>query len=92
VGPWKNYIVPRTADNHSGQPTSFVRDAHAAGLLVHPYTFRNENTFLPVEWQRGANPADYGNAFAEYRQFYGLGVDGLFSDNPDTAVAARDEG
>jgi glycerophosphoryl diester phosphodiesterase len=92
VGPWKNYIVPRTSDNHSGQPTSFVRDAHAAGLLVHPYTFRNENTFLPVEWQRGSNPADYGDAFSEYRQFFGLGVDGLFSDNPDTAVAARAEG
>jgi glycerophosphoryl diester phosphodiesterase len=92
VGPWKNYIVPRTADNHSGQPTSFVRDAHAAGLLVHPYTFRNENTFLPVEWQRGTNPSDYGDVFSEYRQFFGLGVDGVFSDNPDTAIAARDDG
>src|SRR3954451_20032463 len=47
VGPWKNYIIPRTADDCSGKPTSFVRDAHRAGLVVHPYTFRRENTFLP---------------------------------------------
>jgi glycerophosphoryl diester phosphodiesterase len=33
--------------------------------------------------------SDYGDAFGEYEQFYALGVDGLFSDNPDTAVEAR---
>jgi glycerophosphoryl diester phosphodiesterase len=38
-----------------------------------------------------ADPALYGNAFAEYAQFFALGVDGVFSDNPDTAVEARDE-
>jgi glycerophosphoryl diester phosphodiesterase len=91
VGPSKSYIVPRNADGSSGTPTSFVADAHAAGLQVHPYTFRNENSFLPLELRVGTNPADYGNAFAEYEQFFALGVDGVFSDNPDTALAARDE-
>ena len=89
VGPSKDYIVPRDAAGGSTAPTDFVRRAHRAGLVVHPYTFRNENTFLPLELRSGADPADYGNAFAEYAQFYGLGVDGLFSDNPDTAVGAR---
>jgi glycerophosphoryl diester phosphodiesterase len=92
VGPWKVYIVPRDADERSLTPTSFVDDAHAAGLVVHPYTFRNENQFLPLELRVGADPNAYGNAFAEYEQFFELGVDGLFSDNPDTAVAARNEG
>jgi glycerophosphoryl diester phosphodiesterase len=92
VGPSKTYIVPRDAEGRSLAPTSFVHDAHAAGLQVHPYTFRNENSFLPLELRLGATPSDYGNAFGEYAQFFGLGVDGLFSDNPDTAVAARDEG
>ena len=55
-----------------------------------PYTFRNENAFLPAELRIGSDPAAYGNAFAEYELFYDLGVDGLFSDNPDTAVEARD--
>jgi glycerophosphoryl diester phosphodiesterase len=89
VGPSKDYIVPRDAAGRSLAPTSFVEDAHAAGLQVHPYTFRNENTFLPLELRSSADPAAYGNAFAEYEQFFGLGVDGLFSDNPDTALEAR---
>jgi glycerophosphoryl diester phosphodiesterase len=91
VGPSKTYIVPRNSDGSSGTPTSFVDDAHDAGLQVHPYTFRNENFFLPLELRSSADPAQYGRAFAEYEQFFGLGVDGVFSDNPDTAVAARDE-
>jgi glycerophosphoryl diester phosphodiesterase len=89
VGPSKDYIVPRDASGASGSPTSFVADSHAAGLLVHPYTFRNENNFLPLELRSGADPAGYGDALAEYRQFYALGVDGLFADNPDTAAEAR---
>jgi glycerophosphoryl diester phosphodiesterase len=89
AGPPKDYIVPRDASGRSLPPTTFVSDAHKAGLVVHPYTFRNENTFLPAELRSSANPADYGNAIAEYEQFYDLGVDGLFSDNSDTAVEAR---
>jgi glycerophosphoryl diester phosphodiesterase len=91
VGPAKAYIVPRDASGHSLAPTTFVDDAHAAGLVVHPYTFRNENQFLPLELRSGPDPNAYGNAFAEYEQFFALGVDGLFSDNADTAVAARNE-
>jgi len=89
LGPDKNSIVPRDTSNHLMAPTSLVTDAHHAGLLVSPYTFRNENNFLPADFQRGTNPADYGNAIAEYQLFFSLGVDGLFSDNADTAVLAR---
>ncbi len=89
VGPSKDYIVPRDSTGRSLAPTSFVADAHRAGLLVHPYTFRNENMFLSLELRSSADPAAYGNAFAEYEQFFDLGVDGLFSDNPDTGVEAR---
>ena len=45
--------------------------------------------FLPLELRSSADPNAYGNAIAEYEQFYGLGVDGVFSDNPDTAIEAR---
>jgi glycerophosphoryl diester phosphodiesterase len=90
VGPSKDYIVPRDATGRSLAPTTFVKDAHRARLVVHPYTFRNENAFLPLELRSSADPAAYGNAFAEYEQFFELGVDGLFSDNSDTAVEARD--
>ena len=96
VGPFKDYIIPRDASNHSLPPTSFVADAHDAGLVVHPYTFRNENQFLPAEDRKG-DPADpnfpnlYGNAFAEDKRFFAAGVDGIFTDNSDTGVAARRE-
>jgi len=90
VGPSKDQIVPRTSTGASGTPTSFVNDAHAAGLVVHPYTFRAENAFLPLELRSSTNPADYGDLFSEIAQFFGLGVDGLFSDNPDIAVEVRE--
>jgi glycerophosphoryl diester phosphodiesterase len=94
VGPSKNLIVPRDAAGNLLEPTSLVPDAHRAGLVVHAWTFRNENSFLPADFRQG-NPASpayagaTGDAPAEYRLFFRLGVDGLFSDNPDTAVAAR---
>jgi glycerophosphoryl diester phosphodiesterase len=89
LGPDKNQIIPRDASKHLLTPTSLVRDAHRAGLLITPYTFRNENNFLPADFQRGTNPGDYGNAIAEDRLFFEVGVDGFFTDNTDTAVLAR---
>jgi glycerophosphoryl diester phosphodiesterase len=91
ASPSKDYIVPRDATGRSLPPTSFIDDAHAAGLDVVAYTFRNENMYLPLELRLSANPAEYGNAIAEYEQFFALGIDGVFSDNPDTAKAARDD-
>jgi glycerophosphoryl diester phosphodiesterase len=90
VGPEKAQIIPREADGTLGEPTSFVADAHAADLLVHPYTFRNENTFLPTELQEGTAPDDYGRAIDEQLTFWETGIDGLFTDNPDTGVVSRD--
>lgn len=90
ASPSKDYIVPRDATGRSLPPTTFVDDAHRSKLDVVAYTFRNENNFLPLELRSNANLADYGNALAEYEQFFELGVDGVFSDNPDTAKAARD--
>jgi glycerophosphoryl diester phosphodiesterase len=89
IGPAKDRIVPRDAAGRLLAPTTLVADAHRVGLLVHSYTFRNENTFLPLDFRRGADPAAYGRAFAEYRLFFEQGVDGVFSDNTDTAVEAR---
>jgi glycerophosphoryl diester phosphodiesterase len=83
VGPRKSLIVPRDDDGRSLPPTTFVDDAHRAGLLVHPYTFRSEAAFLPLELRT----ADEGPR-AEYERFLALGVDGVFSDHPDAAVAA----
>jgi glycerophosphoryl diester phosphodiesterase len=94
IGPDKSRIVPLDATRHIRAPTTLVRDAHRAGLVVHPYTFRPENSFLPEDFRQG-NPAspEYmrarGNEPAEFKLFFKLGVDGLFTDNADTAVAVR---
>jgi glycerophosphoryl diester phosphodiesterase len=89
VGVNKNLIVPRDASGALLEPTALVGDAHRLGLVVHAWTFRNENNFLPADFRVGTDPAARGDAEAEYRLFYGLGLDGVFSDHPDTAVAAR---
>jgi glycerophosphoryl diester phosphodiesterase len=90
IGPDKNMVIPRDANGFLRSPTALVADAHSAGLVVHPYTFRNENNFLPADFRTGTDPSHYGNAFGEYAAFFQLGIDGLFSDNPDTAIEARD--
>jgi glycerophosphoryl diester phosphodiesterase len=104
IGPWKPYLLAGkfTDANNDGKaddlngdgliderdrtliaPTNVVKDAHAAGLFVHAYTFRNEPRRLASDFK--------GDPKAEYKRFYELGVDGLFSDFADTAVDARDK-
>jgi glycerophosphoryl diester phosphodiesterase len=78
-------------DDALGEPTTLVGDAHAAGLAVVVYTFRNENEYLPSDLRIGDDPSDYGDAIAEYLAFYEAGIDGVWSDNPDTALIAREE-
>jgi glycerophosphoryl diester phosphodiesterase len=96
IGPDKSRIVPTDKANRLEAPTTLVRDAHRDGLLVHPFTFRPENQFLPANYRQGLATSPLfsiarGNEPAELRLFFRLGVDGLFADNADTAVAVRDE-
>jgi glycerophosphoryl diester phosphodiesterase len=70
-------------------PTELIDDAHARGLLVHAWTFRNENTFLPEALRGSADPAAWGDTLTEYRTFLAAGLDGLFTDHADTAYLAR---
>ncbi len=101
IGPWKPYIVPvkgeldgagnlkdltgdgkaNLNDASTQAPTTLIADAHKAGLFVHAYTFRDEKRRLAFDYK--------GDPQAEYLQFYRLGLDGLFSDFTDTAIAAR---
>ena len=89
LGANKNLLIPRDASGRLLAPTTVVRDAHAAGLVVHAWTFRAENQFLPADFRIGTDPTERGDITAEYEAFLKLGVDGVFSDHPDTAVAAR---
>ncbi|AOO84596.1 glycerophosphodiester phosphodiesterase [Bosea vaviloviae] len=102
VAPWKPYILPaKQVLGDDGKPqdlnkdgviderdrvllpaTDVVRNAHAAGLFVHSWTFRSEPKRLASNYK--------GDPGAEYKAFFDLGIDGLFSDFPDAAVKARD--
>ena len=85
----KKLMIPLTADSHLGQPTSLIKDAHKAGLLVHGWTYRAENQFLPVEFRRGDDPQGLGDLAGETRRFFDAGIDGVFCNHPDQGVAGR---
>jgi glycerophosphoryl diester phosphodiesterase len=89
IGPDKAQIIPRNADNTLGTPTALVTNAHGAGLVLHPYTFRAENQFLPANLQVTADPNAYGRAIDEHLTFLRAGIDGLFTDQADIGVLAR---
>ena len=86
LGPDKAQIIPRDKNDNLGTPTALVADAHKAGLKVQPYTFRNENPFLPANLRSSAEPDAYGDVFTEEAAFLKAGVDGFFADQPDTAL------
>jgi glycerophosphoryl diester phosphodiesterase len=88
VGPEYAMVIP-TVDGGLGPATTLVKDAHAAGLVVHPWTVRAENAFLPPKLRNGTDPMVHGNVDALYHALYAAGVDGLFSDFPGLAVKAR---
>lgn len=90
VGVHKSLLVPRTGAGRLGEPTGLLERAHDAGLAVLAWTFRNENAFLPAEFRIGEQVAAYGAAVGEQAAFLGLGIDGIVTDHPDTAAAARD--
>ncbi len=92
IGPSKEMVIPRDAQNDLAAPTALMADAHAAGLLVHPYTFRPENPFLPANLRRGdaASPSGRGDLAAEIAAFLRAGVDGVFTDDPGVGRAAVD--
>jgi glycerophosphoryl diester phosphodiesterase len=91
IGPEKGQVIPRDANGNLGSPTTLVRDAHAAKLKVHPYTFRAENNFLPTDLRKGDDPQARGDINAEIQRFLDAGIDGLFIDQPDIAVKLRSE-
>ncbi|MBD2435935.1 glycerophosphodiester phosphodiesterase [Nostoc sp. FACHB-110] len=82
IGIHKDILVPKDSTGKLQAATNLVQDAHAVGLQVHIWTFRNEDCFLPLDF--------LGDPEKEAELFFNLGVDGVFSDFADLAVAVRD--
>jgi glycerophosphoryl diester phosphodiesterase len=85
LGPEKPLVV-----DGDGRATPLVAAAHAAGLVVHPWTFRAENHFLPSADRAGIDPRAHGRLDEEIARHLAAGVDGFFTDFPYVGVAARD--
>jgi glycerophosphoryl diester phosphodiesterase len=82
VGPWKRHIL-RENGTATLLQTNLIERAHAVKLRVHAYTFRNEPATLAPQYQNDPQ--------REYQQFFELGIDGVFTDFPDTALAVRSQ-
>ncbi|MEU5244841.1 glycerophosphodiester phosphodiesterase [Streptomyces asoensis] len=89
IGPTLDLVIPKDAAGNLTTPTTLVKDAHAVGLILHPYTMRNENPFLPANFRKGTDADAYGDSFGAFRTYFATGIDGVFTDNPDTGLLAR---
>jgi glycerophosphoryl diester phosphodiesterase len=81
-------VIPLDTFGATLPGTTLVDDPHAQGLTVYAWTVRNENVFLPANYRRGGNPIDFGDALGWFGHVLEQGVDGVFSDHPDTALVA----
>ena len=86
----KDLVIPQDGAGNLGAPTAVVQDAHDRRLVVHAWTFRAENQFLPANLRNGADPNARGDLAAEISAFLDTGVDGFFTDNPDIGAKAAD--
>jgi glycerophosphoryl diester phosphodiesterase len=73
IGIYKALLV----DEHM-RPTRIVKDAHTLGLKVHVWTVRDDQV-----------PAGMQSVDEELKFLFAQGIDGVFSDFPDTAIHAR---
>jgi glycerophosphoryl diester phosphodiesterase len=94
IAPPTRSIIPLQKDGKLGPPTRFVADAHAAGLLVHIWTFRPENLFLAADFRNGGAPnaRNPEGSVAEMRRYIATGIDGFFTDDPALGRRAIDGG
>lgn len=91
LGPARGMVIP-VVQGALAQPTALVAQAHAAGLVVHPWTLRPENAFLPARLRKEpvADATRRGDARAEMDAFLATGIDGIFTDDPAVGRAAID--
>ena len=75
----KDLVIPRDAAGRSPPRPRSSTTRTPLGLAVHCWTFRDEARFRPTGL----------DATGELTAFFDAGVDGVFADQPDTAVAAR---
>jgi glycerophosphoryl diester phosphodiesterase len=90
VAPPTRVLIPWGADQRLQAPSAVIPDAHEAGLLVHTWTFRPENRFLPAEFRSsaGENARHEAGSVAEIQVYLAASIDGFFTDDPAVGRAA----
>ncbi len=83
------HILQATDSSGSTVGTEIVARAHAAGLMVFCWTLRAENEFLAKSLWHGTSARRFGDWRSEFLELMGMGVDGVFTDQPDLAIEAR---
>ena len=63
-------------------PTTWVADAHAAGLTVAAWTVRAENACMPVSDRIGSDPAAHGRLREPRARVTAYGLEAVFMDQP----------
>jgi glycerophosphoryl diester phosphodiesterase len=71
--------------------TDLIERAHDLGLETYVWTLRAENRFLSQAHKRGLRARDFGDWKSEFELIMRTGVDGVFTDQPDLALEAREE-
>ncbi len=84
IGAHKGLLVLDETDR-----SALVTSAHAAGLLVHAWTVRDENRYLDERFRIGSDPDAHGDSVGLMLALLEAGVDGIFTDQPDSAIQAR---
>lgn len=74
----------------AGSTKPLTAQAHDAGLLVHAWTLRKENMFLPEQVTGPGGDTAAGCDISVYGTLLSIGVDGIFTDDPGRIVAYRD--
>ncbi|WP_224243517.1 glycerophosphodiester phosphodiesterase [Hyalangium gracile] len=92
VGPYKLNIISVDSAGNFQKPTELVANAHAANLLVHPFTFRPENAFLhaPLKAQGPDTTHNAAGSIKEIQEYLKVGIDGFFTDDPAVGRQAVD--
>lgn len=89
VGVRRKAVLPRDADGAVGASSLLVEKAHKRDLDVLVWTHRAENQHLPTNLRIGEVPHAHGDAAGEAALLFAAGIDGLITDFPEIAVAAR---
>lgn len=79
--------------DEQGSGTGLVDAAHAAGLVVHGWTLRKENAFMPSRHRSSDVRLHLVGCFPYYWvEIAATGIDGVFTDDPVYARNSRNSG